>query len=321
MLNNKKIKKMDTKKMNNNETVNEVKMGKLNLLFLEGNRQKLEKENVKSCYFKIKSLGFIKTMPIEYVTMADAKGRIGEKKLFKVTVERGKGEGDAIISNFKINMEVVKPEDYDQYDGVCVDGQHRSLALHFADLEAEPTYTEVSIPEGMDILSYIALRNNGKNWNNTDFYNSGISTGDDEIDHVLTLCKEYKAAFVFALYTFGTINLTSSQIKAILLGYKKTSDFGKLQLNKSTREIGDKLLQAMKNHSFLTKDRFSGRFAEGLKSFYNEMKKDEDKVLTVINLIDKEAWDRHFTPNKGQSLEVKAYVEAFKALYAEYEAA
>ena len=123
-------------------------MENLKLLFIEGNRQNIDKENIKACYNKIKSLGFIKTMPIEYTPMDEAIGKIGGRKLFKVTVERNIGNGEAIISNFKIHQEVVASEDYSNYDGVCEDGQHRSLALQFSELsEIEPTYTEVHIPE------------------------------------------------------------------------------------------------------------------------------------------------------------------------------
>ena len=300
---------------------NEAAMSKrLNLLFIEGNRQNIDKENVKACYNKIRNLGYIKSMPIEYIPMDEAIEKIGDRKLFKMSVKRNTGKGEATISNFKITLEVVKPEDYANYDGVCEDGQHRDLALQFPALnEAQATYTEVHIPENMDIVSYIALRNNGKVWSNGDFYNSGISTNDKEMDYILSLCRKYKAAFIFALYTFGTINLTSKQIKSIQLGYKKTSDYGKLQLNKSTRETGDKILNALKEHKFLSEDRFNGRFAQGLKQYYNEVGNDEQKIIDTINLIDKEQWDKHFTPKQGQSMEAKSYVEAFKALYADFE--
>lgn len=300
---------------------NEAVMNKkLNLLFIEGNRQNIDKENVRACYNKIKNLGYIESMPIEYIPMDETIKKIGNRKLFKMSVERNVGKGDATISNFKITLEVIKQEDYPNYDGVCEDGQHRDLALQFPALnEVQPTYTEVHIPENMDIVSYIALRNNGKVWNNGDFYNSGISTNDKEMDYILSLCKKYKAAFIFALYTFGTINLTSKQIKSIQLGYKKTSDYGKLQLSKSTRETGDKILNALREHKFLSEDRFNGRFAQGLKQYYNEVGNDEQKVIDTINLIDKEQWDKHFTPKQGLSMEAKSYVEAFKALYADFE--
>ena len=319
---------MEAISIKNNENLNvvdnntnEAVMNKrLNLLFIEGNRQNINKENVKACYNKIKNLGYIESMPIEYIPMDEAIEKIGDRKLFKMSVERNVGKGEAIISNFKITLEVVKQEDYSNYDGVCEDGQHRDLALQFPALnEVQPTYTEVHIPENMDIVSYIALRNNGKVWSNDDFYNSGISTNDKEMDYILSLCKKYKAAFIFALYTFGTINLTSKQIKSIQLGYKQTSDYGKLQLSKSTHETGDKILNALKEHKFLSEDRFNGRFAQGLKQYYNEVENDEQKVIDTINLIDKEQWDKHFTPKQGQSMEVKSYVEAFKAIYADFE--
>lgn len=319
---------MEEIKVNKSENLNVVENNKneaamnkkLNLLFIEGNRQNIDKENVRACYNKIKNLGYIESMPIEYIPMDEAIKKIGNRKLFKISVERNVGKGDATISNFKITLEVIKQEDYPNYDGVCEDGQHRDLALQFPALnEVQPTYTEVHIPENMDIVSYIALRNNGKVWNNGDFYNSGISTNDKEMDYILSLCKKYKAAFIFALYTFGTINLTSKQIKSIQLDYKKTSDYGKLQLNKSTRETGDKILNALREHKFLSEDRFNGRFAQGLKQYYNEVGNDEQKVIDTINLIDKEQWDKHFTPKQGLSMEAKSYVEAFKALYADFE--
>ncbi|MCD7940915.1 MAG: hypothetical protein LUH50_13090 [Bacteroides intestinalis] len=290
-----------------------------NLLFIEGNRQNIDKENVKQSYHKIMSLGYIQSMPIEYLPMDKAIDKIGGRKLFKATVVRNTGEGEPTISNFKIIIEVVKPEDYCKYDGVCEDGQHRDLALKFPGLkDVEPTYAEIEIPENMDTLSYIAIRNNGKNWNNDDFYNSGITTNEKEVDHMLKQCKDYKAAFIFPLYTLGTANLQPKQIKAIQLGYKKASDFKNLQLDNSTHELGDKLLNALTTHSFLTQDRFTGRFAGGLKAFYEENGKDIQKVLDTITLIDKHTWDIHFTAQKGQSMEIKSYAEAFKALYAEF---
>lgn len=59
---------------------------------------------------------------------------------------RKTGEGEPTISNFKIIIEAVKSEDYCKYDGVCGDGQHRSLALQFPSLhEIEATYTKIII--------------------------------------------------------------------------------------------------------------------------------------------------------------------------------
>lgn len=303
--------------VSNNNNTNSMK--KLNLLFIEGNRQKIDKENVRQSYHKIMNLGYIPSMPIEYIPMQEAIDKIGDRKLFKVTVIRKTGEGAPTISNFDIKIEVVKPEDYLKYKGVCADGQHRDLALQFPDLnEAEPTYTEIHIPEAMDIVSYIALRNNGKNWNNDDFYQSGIVTNDEEVDYILKQCNDYKAALILPIYTHGTANLHPKQIKAIQLGYKKVSDFKNLQLDSSTREMGDRLLNALTHHKFLTKDRLTGRFAGGIKQFYEENGKDIQKVLDAITLIDKEAWDKHFTTMNGQSMEIKSFAEALAALYSEF---
>lgn len=293
-------------------------MVKSNLLFIEGNRQKIDKENVRQSYHKIMSLGYIPSMPIEYIPMKEAINKIGDRKLFKVTVKRKTGEGAPTISNFDIEIEVVKPEDYLKYKGVCADGQHRELALQFPDLnKVEAAYTEICIPVTMDIVSYIALRNNGKNWNNDDFYQSGIVTNEEEVDYILKQCNDYKAAFILPIYTLGTANLHPKQIKSIQLGYKKVSDFKNVQLNSSTREMGDKILDALTHHKFLTKDRLTGRFAGGIKLFYEENGKDMQKVLDAITLIDKDAWDRHFTTKNGQSMEIKSFTEALTALYSE----
>lgn len=124
------IKNLNSDNMNivdNNKNGNGMK--RLNLLFIEGNRQKIDKTNVKEAYLKIKEYGFIKSMALEYVPMDKAKSKIGNKALFKATVIRKTGEGEPTISNFDIRTETVKPEEYDNYDGVCVDGQHRTLAL------------------------------------------------------------------------------------------------------------------------------------------------------------------------------------------------
>lgn len=298
---------------------NENGMKKLNLLFIEGNRQEINKENVKTSYSKIKSHGFVATMPIEYITMEDAKDKIGNRRLFKPTVVRAKGDGEATISNFKVVMEVVEPKDYDNYDGICIDGQHRTIALMLGDIkEIVPTYAKVEIGD-MDILSYIALRNNGKTWGNADFYKSAISTNDTELDYILNKCKKQIPAFVFAIYTLGTANLTANQIKAIQLGYKKLSDYATLQLNPNTRAMGDRILEALTTHDYLTTDRFNGRFTGGLKAYYKENGQDIEKVIKVIKMIDKDKWESYFCSTQGKSMEIAGYAEAFKALMADEE--
>ena len=176
----------------------------------------------------------------------------------------------------------------------------------------EPKYTEIILPEGMDILTYISLRNNGKKWNNDDFYASNISSGSPQIDYILNKKKEEEyakvaPAFLFNIYTFGTDNLTATQIKSLQQGYKKFSDYGKVQINKDTQDRGDK------DNQFLTSDRFTGRFGAGLKAFYTECN-DMDRVIKTIRLINKDTWEKFFTPTSGQSMEAKSFKEAFSLL-------
>lgn len=290
-----------------------------NLLFIEGNRTKIDNSNVIEAYNKIKALGYIETMPIEYFPMEEAIGKLGGRKLLKPTIVRSRGEGNPTISNFKIKMEAVKPEEYNKFDGVCEDGQHRTLALMFDGLnDKEAKYTEITLPQDMDILTYISLRNNGKRWNNEDFYASSISTGNAHIDYILNKKKEEEyakvaPAFLFNIYTLGTDNLTAALIKSLQQGYKKLSDYSKVQISDDTQDRGDKVLETLKSNQFLTSDRLTGRFGAGLKAFYTDCK-NIDIVINVINLINKDNWEKFFTPTSGQSMEAKSFKEAFTSL-------
>ena len=164
--------------VNETAVMNSIKNGMKNLLFIEGNRSEIDKANVVESYNKIKAMGFIPTMPVEFLPIEQAQNKLGGRRLLKPVLKREKGEGIPTISNFKIEMETVPESEYHLYDGVCVDGQHRTVALMFPDMEAEPSYIEVEIPEGMDVLQYIALRNNGKPRKNDDFYKYKIPTND-----------------------------------------------------------------------------------------------------------------------------------------------
>ena len=260
-------------------------MKNLNLLFIEGNRTKIDNSNVVESYNKIKAWGFIETMPIEYFPMEEAKNKLGGRKLYKPAIARKKGEGSATISNFEIKMVEVQEADYDKYDGVCGDGQHRTIALMFDELkDVTATYQPVKLSkENMDILAYISIRNNGRKWSNDDFYASNISTGDTNADYILNKRKEgYIPAFLFNVYTLGTSNLTAAQIKSIQQGYKKLSDFSKVQISKDTQDKGDRILAALESNSFFSNDRFTGRFGAGLKAFFTECK-DIEIVVNTIN--------------------------------------
>ena len=321
---------METVKNNNIENLNEVintkneeAMNKrLNLLFIEGNRQKIDKANVKEAYLKIKEYGFIKSMALEYVPMDKARTKIGVKALFKTIVVRKSGEGEPTISNFDIRTEMVKPEEYTDYDGVCVDGQHRTLALLFGDLQNEiVTYVEAEIPQNMDILAYVAMRNNGKPWKNNDFTHSGIVTNNKEIDHILAKCKSTKIedAFLYSIYTLTTSTLKAKQVKALQQGYKKIEDFKNLQLSPVTTEMGDKVMEAIQANDVLTSDRCNGRFGAALKKFYIDNKQDFQILLDMIALIDNNIWEAHFTPEKGHSMEITAYMEALQSVWMQYQ--
>lgn len=295
-------------------------MKNLNLLFIEGNRTEIDKSNVVESYNKIKAYGFIETMPIEYFPMQEVKDKLDGRTLYKPTIIRKKGEGTPTISNFEIIMTSVLPEEYDNYDGVCGDGQHRTMALMFSDLkDVTAAYREVKLPrEDMDLLTYISIRNNGRKWSNDDFYASNISTDNPYADYILNKKKEKEyskvvPAFLFNIYTLGTANLTGSQIKSLQQGYKKLSDYGKVQINKDTQDKGDKVLEALNANQFLTSDRFTGRFGAGLKAFYADCG-DMDKVRKTISLINKETWEKFFTPTSGQSMEAKSYKEALTKL-------
>ena len=82
-----------------------------NLLFIEGNRSGVNKNNVVESYNKIKGMGFISSMPIEYLPIEEAVNKLGGRRLLKPVLKRDKGEGIPVISNFKIEMEVVPESD------------------------------------------------------------------------------------------------------------------------------------------------------------------------------------------------------------------
>lgn len=318
---------MNNNNINNAENMNEVYniknengMKRLKLLFIEGNRQKIDKTNVKEAYLKIKEYGFIKSMALEYVPMDKAIAKIGDKALFKATIVRKNGE--PVISSFDIQTEIVKPEEYADYDGVCVDGQHRTLALLFDDLQNEEvTYAEAEIPQNMDILAYVAMRNNGKPWKNIDFTHSGIVTNNMAIDHILAKCKNSKIedAFLYSIYTLTTSTLKAKQVKALQQGYKKIEDFKNLQLSPVTTEMGDKVMEAIQANGSLTSDRCNGRFGAALKKFYTDNKQEFPTLLTIISLIDNNIWEAHFTPGKGHSMEITAYTEALQSIWLQHQ--
>ncbi len=76
-------------------------MKNLNLLFIEGNRTKIDNSNVVESYNKIKAWRFIETMPIEYFPMEEAKNKLGGRKLYRPTITRKKGEACCYYQQFR----------------------------------------------------------------------------------------------------------------------------------------------------------------------------------------------------------------------------
>ena len=173
----------------------------------------------------------------------------------------------------------------------------------------------------MDILAYVAMRNNGKPWKNNDFTHSGIVTNNKEIDHILAKCKSTKIedAFLYSIYTLTTSTLKAKQVKALQQGYKKIEDFKNLQLSPVTTEMGDKVMEAIQANDVLTSDRCNGRFGAALKKFYIDNKQDFQILLDMIALIDNNIWEAHFTPEKGHSMEITAYMEALQSVWMQYQ--
>ena len=62
-------------------------------LFIEGNRSEIDKANVVESYNKIKAMGFIPTMPVEFLPIEQAQNKLGGRRLLKPVLKREKGEG------------------------------------------------------------------------------------------------------------------------------------------------------------------------------------------------------------------------------------
>lgn len=84
-------------------------------------------------------------------------------------------------------------------------------------------------------------------------------------------------------------------------------------------EMGDTVLKEIDSNPILTSDRCNGRFGAALKKFYIENGKNIDALIGVINLLDNEIWEAHFVPEKGQSMEIRAYTDALNSVWAQYQ--
>ena len=59
----------------NNTNKARIMKNRLELLFIEGNRQNIDKANVKEAYLKIKKHGYLSTMPMENIPMDNSPCR------------------------------------------------------------------------------------------------------------------------------------------------------------------------------------------------------------------------------------------------------
>ena len=122
-----------------------------------------------------------------------------------------------------------------------------------------------------------------------------------------------------SVYSLGTADLTACQVRAMLLGYKRIGDFPQLRLDQRTHQAGDRMLALLAHHPFLTADRFNGTFARGVKRFYLHTGGNLERVADTLTLIDKDLWDKYFTPVPGQYMSAKDYADALRAVSDEYE--
>lgn len=78
--------------VNETAVMNSIKNGMKNLLFIEGNRSEIDKANVVESYNKIKAMGFIPTMPVEFLPIEQAQNKLGGRRLLKPVLKREKGK-------------------------------------------------------------------------------------------------------------------------------------------------------------------------------------------------------------------------------------
>ena len=288
----------------------------MNIYFYAGNRE-INVENVKHCYAMIAKFGF--QPAISKIKLVDAAG-LGDVDIERVTIEQKNLLKPLSINNFVIKKEKVKNKSEKQKAKITADGQHSQIAL--AILEAEKkvkfdavTMTKVvTIPENMDLVSFIYCINSGRAWTPKDFSATENSTGNPQIDYIENKIKEAKLEPVvaYSFYTLGQPTIKTNIAKDLKLGMNKLPK--KLKLNDETQELGDKILEAMKPN--LPKSLYNnGRFAKGFKSFYGLCKPKLEHIIELISAIDKDFWFEGEEPEG--SAEAKQYAEHFRKWYEE----
>lgn len=152
-----------------------------------------------------------------------------------------------------------------------------------------------------------------KPWAYDDFKNTEISSGNPFIDQLDNLANEYdlKNQIVYDIATLGTGNITCSLARKL---YGKAKELNpKITLNQESIDRTVALLNIIKDHPVLAKDRISTRFSKGLKMFYkeNEITNPND-VYSVIRAITNDVWKELFIAESGTSAEPKKYADGLK---------
>ena len=75
--------------VNETAVMNSIKNGMKNLLFIEGNRSEIDKANVVESYNKIKAMGFIPTMPVEFLPIEQAQNKLISQRFARSGVGHG----------------------------------------------------------------------------------------------------------------------------------------------------------------------------------------------------------------------------------------
>lgn len=283
------------------------------LLFIKGNRNKISEAQIKSLHQKIKSIGYLKSLPIQYIDMQSAKDKIGNYKLYQISVTRKNKSLSTppVISDFTLEETIVDEAEYANYDGILIDGQHRQIvSMIHPFISVEFAYQSVQLEKDIDLLQYIALLNSGNPWGYPDFESSGLLTNNESIDHILrSKPKNLKLSIILPLYTLGIKDLSPKKIVNMQQGVIQSQDKNIL-ISKENLDHGDKLMEVFNNHIFLSFSNVSGRFTKGIKLFYAEINNNFEALISVLNRIDKKSWEKYFVPEIGRSLEPRGYKDA-----------
>ena len=286
------------------------------LYFIQGNRE-IATARVNESYTRLKSKGFIKEVGmIEYVTGNCLEG----KKILSVRIEEKVNGKPLSLTNWRLAMEEVP---YTADMKVCADGQGRYVALMLKKrldndntIDDDSIYRQVTVPTEMDVIEFIMLKNIGESWAYKDFKNTNISSGNSFLDRLDDMAKEYdlKNQIVYDFATLGTGNLTCALARKL---YGKSKELNpNIKLNDESINRTVNLLNIIKDHPILAKDRISTRFSGGLKKFYkdNELTNPND-VYSVISAITSDVWKELFIAERGTSAEAEKYADGLTKLY------